>query len=325
MHSISNYYELLTRIIACSKLELAIILLRNSQEFTSVNANLSERLESDTSTINSNSTVNYLKSKYFHLQFQSIKDSESIETLNFFTSVLLVLDDKKDASSETLQLKRSKQELDIFTILAHEFRTPLTVIQSSVELLLDFFLEWDTEKITEFLHSIQQQSTSISKLLEMIAELYDARSNTQEVVNVTQNTIEDFFQQLESILSKRFTFSQKVNISKNDNLIVRVPIRALLYVIGVALQTFQSETNSTSISITTNNNEGIEIDIQSSHKTFSESELQLLLPLFSENIIEDVSGEWLPYLLASICSQYLNASITIGNTVDDRAFFKLYL
>jgi len=300
-------------------------MLRNSHEFISVNANLTERIEGDTSTFTTNSAVKYLESKYFHLQFHSIKESEFEKTLNFFTSVLLVLDDKKDASSETLQLKRSKQELDIFTIFAHEFRTPLTVIQSSVELLLDFFPEWDTEKITEFLYTIQQQTTSISKLLEMIAELYDARSNTQEVVTVSDNTIQEFFQQIESILSKRYKFTLTYNCNKNDNVIVRVPIRALLYVIGIALQTFKSETNGTSITVTTNQNAGIEIDIQSSNKIFTDSELQLLLPLFSENIIEDVSGEWLPYLLASICSQYLNGSITIGNTVDDRAFFKLYL
>ncbi len=321
----SNFYDLLTRIIACSKLEQAIILLRSSHEFTSVNAILTERIEGDSSTFISNSSVKFLESKYFHLQFHSLNEFESDETLKFFTSVLLVLDDKKDASSETLQLKRSKQELDIFTIFAHEFRTPLTVIQSSVELLLDFFQEWDAEKITDFLHSIQQQSTSISKLLEMIAELYDARSNTQEVVTVSESTIQEFFQQIESILSKRYKFTLAFNSIKNDNVIVRVPIRALLYVIGVALQTFQSETNGTSITVTTNQNAGIEIDIKSSNKIFSDSELQLLVPLFSKNIIEDVSGEWLPYLLASICSQYLNASITIGNTVDNRAFFTLYL
>lgn len=328
----SQHYELLTSIIACSKLEQAIALLRNSQLFLSTQGEISELIESDTTknvgntTMNAgNTTMNIVVSKYFSLQFVTIQNLNLEETRKCFSTVLQVFDDKKDASSETLQKKRSKQELDIFTIFAHEFRTPLTVIQSSVELLLDFFPEWDTEKITDFLRSIHQQTSSISTLLEMIAELYDARSNTQDVVIVTQNSFEEFFQQIESILSKQFLITLSIKSNGDDNTFVKIPIRALMYVMSVALQSFESTSLQSSIIITTSQSGGIIIEIQSSQKSYTDNELTLLDLLFTENIIEDVSGKWLPYLMASICSQYLNASITIQNSIDNRAIFTLYL
>lgn len=321
----NDYYHLLTAIIACSKLEQAIMLLRNSELFSFYSANISERIEGDTTLFDENSTFQFIESKYFSIQYTLISNENLEEVHQILTSILQVLDDKKDASSETLQKKRSKQELDIFTIFAHEFRTPLTVIQSSVELLLDFFPEWDTQKNTDFLQSIQQQTTSISKLLEMIAELYDARSNTQEVVVVYNQTIEDFFEQINSILSKRFHFQLKIESNKEVDFTVKIPIRALMYVMSIALQSFNSQTHSCQISVRTSQSEGILIEILSSHSSFSDNEIKLLGALFNENVIEDVSGEWLPYLLASICAQYINATISISNTSENSASFKLFL
>jgi signal transduction histidine kinase len=323
---VNEFYTILTSTIACSTYEQAIETLRQSNLFQRYNAQCSENLLSESTIVQNSQSEIHIQSKHFHLQYTENFPDYNGEVAHFFKQVLTVLDDKKDACSETLHGKRSIQELDIFTIFAHEFRTPLTVIHSSVELLLEYFTTWDHEKNIEFLTMVQTQTNSIASLLEKIAELYDARTNSQEVVTVSESNLQEFFHQIESILSKRFIFSIENISSFPIGSFTKIPIRAFLYVLSVVLQFFKSDSIPSKIVISTNKiPKCLTIEISTSSRVFSDEELKLLNTLFENKIIEDVSGEWLQFLLAAICTQYLNASVMVSNSKMNEATIDIHL
>lgn len=323
---VNEFYTNLTSVIACSSYEQAIDTLRQSNLFQRYNAQCSENLLSESNASHNSLSEIHIQSKYFHLQYTENFQNPNEEIYYFFKQVLTVLDDKKNASSETLHEKRSIQELDIFTIFAHEFRTPLTVIHSSIELLLEYFTSWDNEKNIEFLTMVQTQTNSIASLLEKIAELYDARANSQEVVSVFETNLQDFLDQIESILSKRFIFSLENNSSFPIGSFTKIPIRAFLYVLSVLLQYFQSDSIQSKIVVTTNKvPKCLTFEISTSSLVFSNEELKLLNTLFENKIIEDVSGVWLQFLLVAICTQYLNASVVVSNSKLNEATIDIHV
>jgi len=309
-----------------STFEEAFRLFKSSDLYLKCKTNCLQKSNIDFGSTEVEENIILIESKYFILTYLKSSTVDSNELTSFFNSILIVLDNKKDSNSETLQTKRSKQELDIFTIFAHEFRTPLTVIQSSVELLLEFFDQWDKEKINIFLKSIQEQTTSIGTLLEKIAELYDARTYTQEVVTVNNSTFEEFLKQIESILLKRFDFKIKNSATFIGESYLKVPMRAILYVLSIFLDSLQVIDTKTEMGIfTLQESNTIVIQLSNASFHFKEEEVRLLNTLFSSKIIEDVSGKSLNFLLVTFCIEYINSTVKVANSPNDGGTISIFL
>ncbi|NJK27342.1 MAG: hybrid sensor histidine kinase/response regulator [Coleofasciculaceae cyanobacterium SM2_3_26] len=73
-----------------------------------------------------------------------------------------------DRMKQALERERELSELRsrIITMISHEYRTPLTVILSSAELLDHYGYKWDEEKKRKYLHRIQHAAHHMSELID---------------------------------------------------------------------------------------------------------------------------------------------------------------
>ena len=99
------------------------------------------------------------------------------------------------ALSRSLDQERelSQMKTDFISVVSHEFRTPLTTIQSASELLE--YYEWTKEEQVEQLHQIQSEVRHMTALMEDV--LFLSRSNTNKSkLNLTKFDILQFLAQL---------------------------------------------------------------------------------------------------------------------------------
>ncbi len=87
---------------------------------------------------------------------------------------------RRKAEQQTLQLQLEYERAELLqtfvTHTAHEFRTPLSVINTKAYLVSRYV---DTEKVKDFTNEIQEQSTSIQSLLDDMLEMVRLQSQTE--------------------------------------------------------------------------------------------------------------------------------------------------
>jgi signal transduction histidine kinase len=117
-----------------------------------------------------------------------------IEVLNAFLSFAIVFGmfalvyrqmlkrDRAESHQETLAQARELSELKLrfFSMVSHEFRTPLSIILGSVQLLSDRERQWTHEQIFTNLERIQSSARSMNQLLTDILTLTRAEAGKLE-------------------------------------------------------------------------------------------------------------------------------------------------
>lgn len=153
---------------------------------------------------------------YISKPFQLIEVLARIET----HLRLCLLQKKLQEQNEQLQLSSSvlarslKQERELsemktnfISVVSHEFRTPLTTIQSASELLEHY--EWTKEEQTEQLRQIQGEVKHMTELMEDV--LFLSRTNTNKAkLNLTQFDLLKFCSQLLRQIQR--TFGKNYNL-----------------------------------------------------------------------------------------------------------------
>jgi two-component system, sensor histidine kinase and response regulator len=104
----------------------------------------------------------------------------------------------------------SQMKTDFISIVSHEFRTPLTTIQSASELLEHY--EWSKEEQVDQLHQIQSEVKHMTALMEDV--LFLSRSNTNKVkLNLTKFDFLSFCSQLLRQTQRTFASDYTLNSS----------------------------------------------------------------------------------------------------------------
>lgn len=154
---------------------------------------------------------------YISKPFQLIEVLARIET----HLRLCALQKKLQEQNEQLQLSAdvlsrsliherelSQMKTDFISVVSHEFRTPLTTIQSASELLE--YYEWSKEEQVEQLHQIQSEVKHMTALMEDV--LFLSRSNTNRVkLNLTKFDLLKFCSQI--LRQAQITFAKEYTLN----------------------------------------------------------------------------------------------------------------
>ncbi len=112
--------------------------------------------------------------------------------------------------SRSLKQERelSQMKTDFISVVSHEFRTPLTTIQSASELLE--YYEWTKEEEVEQLHQIQAEVKHMTALMEDVLFLSRANTNKSKI-NPTEFDLLKFCNQLLRQMQRTFAKNYTVN------------------------------------------------------------------------------------------------------------------
>ncbi|MDX2256366.1 MAG: hybrid sensor histidine kinase/response regulator [Pseudanabaenaceae cyanobacterium bins.39] len=122
-----------------------------------------------------------------HLRLCSLQKRLQVQNEQLQTSAELL------ARSLKQERELSQMKSDFISVVSHEFRTPLTTIQSASELLE--YYEWTKEEQVEQLHQIQAEVKHMTALMEDVLFLSRVNSNKSKI-NLTQFDILNFCNQI---------------------------------------------------------------------------------------------------------------------------------
>ncbi|GBO56241.1 response regulatory protein [Pseudanabaena sp. lw0831] len=156
---------------------------------------------------------------YISKPFQLIEVLARIETHLRLCSLQKKLQEQNEQlqlSAEVLsrslnqERELSQMKTDFISVVSHEFRTPLTTIQSASELLEHY--EWSKEEKVEQLHQIQSEVKHMTALMEDV--LFLSRSNTSKAkLNLTKFDLLSFCKQLLRQAQRTFASDYTLNSS----------------------------------------------------------------------------------------------------------------
>jgi len=130
--------------------------------------------------------------------------------------------------------KLSQMKSDFISVVSHEFRTPLTTIQSASELLE--YYEWTKEEQVEQLHQIQSEVKHMTDLMEDVLFLSRANANKAKL-NITKFDLADFCKrllvQMKKTFAENYTLHSFLYILPNDIAIQNFHIENELPIVSV--------------------------------------------------------------------------------------------
>ena len=122
--------------------------------------------------------------------------------------------------SRSLKQERelSQMKTDFISVVSHEFRTPLTTIQSASELLE--YYEWTKEEQIEQLHQIQAEVKHMTALMEDVLFLSRANTNKSKI-NPTEFDLLKFcnqlLRQMQRTFAKNYTINSRLQVYVIDD------------------------------------------------------------------------------------------------------------
>ena len=130
--------------------------------------------------------------------------------------------------------KLSQMKSDFISVVSHEFRTPLTTIQSASELLE--YYEWTKEEQVEQLHQIQSEVKHMTDLMEDVLFLSRANANKAKL-NITKFDLADFCKrllvQMKKTFAENYTLHSFLHILPNEIAIQNFHIENELPIVSV--------------------------------------------------------------------------------------------
>ena len=128
--------------------------------------------------------------------------------------------------TRSLQQERelSQMKSDFISVVSHEFRTPLTTIQSASELLE--YYEWTKEERVEQLHQIQSEVKHMTALMEDVLFLSRTNANKSKI-NLSKFDLLGFcsqlLRQIQRTSAKNCTLLSSLHLSANFNISIENP------------------------------------------------------------------------------------------------------
>lgn len=156
---------------------------------------------------------------YISKPFQLIEVLARIETHLRLCSLQKRLQEQAEVLSRSLKQERelSQMKTDFISVVSHEFRTPLTTIQSASELLE--YYEWTKEEQVEQLHQIQAEVKHMTALMEDVLFLSRANTNKSKI-NLTEFDLLKFcsqlLRQMQRTFAKNYTVSSHLQVHAID-------------------------------------------------------------------------------------------------------------
>jgi PAS domain S-box-containing protein len=128
---------------------------------------------------------------------------------------------RKQAEAElrkTLERERELSELKsrIITVISHEYRTPLTTIQSSAELLENYSHKWTDEKKLTYLKRIQTSTKHMTNLVSDVLFIGQVEAHHIEF-NPTSLDVEQFCRELVEQMSSGQKSQTTITFSSQGN------------------------------------------------------------------------------------------------------------
>ena len=170
---------------------------------------------------------------YIAKPFQLIEVLARIETHIRLCSLQKKLQEQNEQLQlSALVLSRSlKQERELsqmksnfISVVSHEFRTPLTTIQTASELLE--YYEWTKEERVEQLHQIQDEVKHMTALMEDVLFLSSANANKSKI-NLTEFDLLKFctklLNQIQKTFAKDYILRSSLHVTANFNILIENP------------------------------------------------------------------------------------------------------
>ena len=128
--------------------------------------------------------------------------------------------------TRSLQQERelSQMKSNFISVVSHEFRTPLTTIQSASELLE--YYEWTKEERVEQLHQIQSEVKHMTALMEDVLFLSRTNANKSKI-NLSKFDLLGFcsqlLRQIQRTSAKNYTLLSSLHLFANFNISIENP------------------------------------------------------------------------------------------------------
>lgn len=157
-----------------------------------------------------------------------------------WVGIILDITEQKKMQEETKKALAAEKELSALrsrfvSTTSHEFRTPLTTIQASAELLLRYFPRWDEEKKISVINRIQNSAVYMNGLITNVLTLNRSESgritfNPQEVeiVSLCNSIIEEIKLVIKPGHSIEFIYSDNEISGNFDVILIRQFLSNLL-------------------------------------------------------------------------------------------------
>ncbi len=238
----------------------------------------------------------------------------------------LLLNQLEASYSQVSELSKMKSQM--ITVVAHEFRTPLTSIKSSSQLLTAHLDRLTDEKRSRIQGRIDDSILSLDNLLQDI-ETVNMSGNSEIVVNTVETPVKVLQQHFETFIQNEFD-STSISIAwdgaldKEIHVDIQLVERILLQIISNAIK-FSPEEGSISVLFDVTNqfvicirDSGIGIDQEEIYKIWE--------PFYRAENAHGIRGLGLGLSLASLITDVLNGEITaVSDGLDQGAEFKISL
>jgi len=239
------------------------------------------------------------------------------------------ISNQKEKIIKIAQREQESNQLRIkfFTNISHEFRTPLTLILSSLERISSLDLETEKQAFSKYLLMMERNSQQMLRLINQLMEFRKADTNTLQL-KATQGNIVKY---AEGIVSSFQSLAEahKINLifEKNRNEILAWydvdKIEKILYnLISNAIK-FTSENGTIKVSVKLNKSEGsYQIQVQDTGIGIPQDEIDKILEPFYQaknTPIRNEAGTGIGLSLVNSLVKIHHGTLRISSVVTNKA------
>ncbi len=222
----------------------------------------------------------------------------------------------KENLAKALSTERELNEVKnkFITMISHQYRTPITVISSSLDLMSVYFEKRDTEKYNKHTHKIKKAINTLIQLLENVTTFQSSNDSTLTAKLVSMNLKTNLTHILDEVViydngSHRIIF----NHDTEDTEIFSDP--KLIYMIfnNLLLNSIKFSPSKTEITITVSSDTNhFYILIEDKGIGISEQEMQVIFnPFIRSEKVSPTMGAGLGLTIVQRCLNLLNGNIKI--------------
>lgn len=224
--------------------------------------------------------------------------------------------------------KVNKLKTGIISRMSHEYRTPLTVIQSSTYLLKHSFKSGDSNRFEEHIHRIQNSVRNMTQLLEDVLDV--GRDKTRELYHPVEFDIIGLCRELQAKFIEADNYSHAIDFSPDAQKVIIFDddkiINKILSNILSNAQKFSYEQSTIKI-IFEQSRENYKISISDSGLGIPPEEKEYIFEPFFRctNLDDSVPGVGLGLTISKQFAELIGAKIEVTSELNEGSAFVLLL